>query len=62
MPVRPLERAFELARTGRFRNKSEIGRAMREEGYTYSDLTYLEGTHLSRQLAALCADARPLFH
>ena len=62
MLTRPVERAFVLAKTGRFRNKSEIARAMRDEGYSHADLAYLEGGSLSRQIASLCADARLTFH
>jgi hypothetical protein len=62
MMMTPVERAFALARTGRFRNKSEIARAMRNEGYTFGDLAYLEGRGVSRQLATLCADARMTLH
>lgn len=62
MWVRPLERAFALAKTGRFRNKSEVARAMREEGYTHADMAYLEGTSLSRQIALVCAGARETVH
>ncbi|MEJ8406111.1 hypothetical protein WKI27_12205 [Brevundimonas vesicularis] len=62
MVMTPVERAFALARTGRFRNKSEIARAMRNEGYTFGDLIGLEGTALSRQLALLCENARTTLH
>lgn len=62
MFARPLERAFALAKTGKFRNKSEIARAMRDEGYSHADLANLEGASLSRQIASLCSDARLTFH
>lgn len=62
MQSSPVQRAFTLAKTGRFRNKTEIARVMRDEGYTYDDLVYLEGAHLSRQIAGLCADARLTYH
>lgn len=58
----PVERAFVLAKTGRFRNKSEIARAMLNEGYSLSDLAYLEGPSLSRQIASLCALSRNTLH
>ena len=62
MQTRAVERAFALAKSGRYRNKSEIARAMREEGFTFGDLAYLEGGSLSRQLSSLCADARMTVH
>lgn len=62
MQTSPVQRAFALAKTGRFRNKSEIARVMRDEGYTFDDLAYLEGAYLSRQIANLCADARLTYH
>lgn len=57
MQERPLERAFALAKTGQFKNKAQIARAMRLEGYSYADLAYLEGVSLSRQIASVCASA-----
>ncbi len=45
-----LERAFELARSGRFGTVSELKLAVVAEGY---DRKQLEGQALSRQLAAL---------
>lgn len=54
----PVERAFELARTGAWRSRSEIARAMEKEGYTMADVNQLEGTSLTRQLNGLCREAR----
>lgn len=45
-----LERAFELARSGRYRTVSEVKRAVLAEGYS---LDQLEGRALSRQLSDL---------
>lgn len=45
-----LERAFELARSGRFGTVSELKLAVAAEGY---DKKQLEGQALSRQLSAL---------
>lgn len=45
-----LERAFELARSGRYRTVSEVKRAVLAEGYS---LAQLEGRALSRQLSDL---------
>ncbi|MBK8085314.1 MAG: hypothetical protein IPK28_16670 [Devosia sp.] len=45
-----LERAFELARSGRFSSLTELKRAVSLEGYL---LSQLEGRSLARQLGAL---------
>lgn len=45
-----LERAFELARSGRYRTVSEVKRAVLAEGYS---LAQFEGRALSRQLSDL---------
>lgn len=50
-----VERAFELARSGRFNRPSEIVQAISKEGYTASQL---EGPSLRRQLSALIKQAR----
>lgn len=50
-----LERAFELARTGRFARASEIAQAISKEGYS---ATQLEGPSLRRQINALIKDAK----
>ncbi|WP_420472171.1 MULTISPECIES: hypothetical protein [unclassified Brevundimonas] len=55
--LHPLERAFELARTGLYRSRSEIARAMEKDGYTMADVNQLEGTALTRQLNGLCREA-----
>lgn len=49
-----LERAFELARTGDYGTRSQIGRALEKEGYTISDVSQLAGVGITRQLNALC--------
>lgn len=45
-----LERAFELARSGRYGSLSELKHAVAAEGY---DRKQLEGAALGRQLSAL---------
>ena len=52
-----LERAFELARTGRYASAAEVRLRLRDEGY---DTRQLEGRSLLKQLRDLCADARKL--
>ena len=49
-----LERAFELARSGRFDNVSQLKAAVIAEGY---DRYQLEGAALSRQLSSLIRSA-----
>ena len=51
-----LERAFELARTGRFTNVEEIIRRLRQEGHRSDQVM---GPVLRRQLRDLIADAVP---
>lgn len=50
-----LERAFDLARSGRFARASEIVQVISKEGYSASQL---EGPSLRRQLNALIKEAR----
>lgn len=54
----PVERALEIAKTGAYRSRSEIARAMEREGYTMADVNQLEGTSLTRQLNGLCKLAK----
>ncbi len=54
-----LERAFELARSGRCRSMAEVRTALRAEGYTDHELT---GKGLSDQLRALIKLAKPIGH
>ena len=49
-----LERAFELARSGRFQTVTELKKLVIREGYQASQL---EGSQLSRQLAALIRES-----
>lgn len=56
--LHPVERAFEMAKTGVFRSRSEIARAMEKDGYTMADVNQLEGTSLTRQLNGLCREAQ----
>lgn len=53
---RVLERAFELARSGEFRQIDEIRLQLRREGYAGID-AQLTGPLLRRQLRALCVRA-----
>lgn len=54
----PLERAFELARTGRYGTMGQIANALAKEGYTIDERRQLFGTTLSRQLRDICRSAR----
>jgi hypothetical protein len=51
----PIERAFEMARTGKYLSASEIKRAVSAEGYAVAQI---EGPMLMRQLRGLIRDAR----
>ncbi|KKB75856.1 hypothetical protein VW35_19025 [Devosia soli] len=52
-----LERAFELARSGKFASVTEVKLAVSKEGYLVSQM---EGPQLSKQLRALVkANRRP---
>lgn len=50
-----LERAFELAKSGRYRNVADIRTKVRMEGYTEHQLM---GKALSKQLAGIIEKAR----
>jgi len=50
-----LVRAFELARTGEYRNVSEVERALAQEGYSAND-PHLRGASVRRQLRDLCRE------
>lgn len=52
-----VQRAFELADSGRFRIPSEVRRALVREGYTQSDVFGLEGKATWRQLRDRCGNA-----
>ncbi|RZI57155.1 MAG: hypothetical protein EOP94_03905 [Zymomonas sp.] len=52
-----IERAFEHARSGRFRTRSQIGKAMAREGYTISEVVQLQGPAITKQLNTLCRKA-----
>ena len=56
---RPLERAFELARTGQFKTKSLIATAMLREGFSLDEVAQLYGRELSRQLRMAARAANP---
>lgn len=49
-----IERAFELAASGRFRIPSQVRTALLKEGYTQSDVYTLEGKATAAQLKARC--------
>jgi hypothetical protein len=51
----PMERAFEMARSGKYQSASEIKRAISAEGYAASQI---EGPMLMRQLRELIQAAR----
>jgi hypothetical protein len=53
--VGPIERAFQLARSGSVRNVEEIKLAMHREGYDYK---VIEGNSIRGQLRALVKAAR----
>ena len=48
--ITPLERAFELAKSGRLSSVSEIRRALSKEGY---ETTQMDGPLLRRQIMAI---------
>lgn len=52
-----IERAFELADSGRFRIPSEVRRALLSEGYAQSDVFGIEGRATWRQLRERCGRA-----
>lgn len=52
-----IQRAFELADSGRFRIPSEVRRALVSEGYTQSDVFGIEGRATWRQLRERCGRA-----
>jgi len=50
-----LVRAYELARTGDYRNVGEVERALVQEGYASND-PHLRGPSVRRQLRDLCRE------
>jgi hypothetical protein len=52
-----IERALELADSGKFRIPSEVRRALLQEGYTQSDVFGIEGKATWAQLRRRCAGA-----
>ena len=56
--VHVVERAYQLARTGKFAIRSEIGRALEGEGYSQADLQHLQGFAITRDLNRLCRAAQ----
>ncbi|WP_189426974.1 hypothetical protein [Devosia pacifica] len=50
-----LERAFELAKSGRYTTNGEIKQVLAQEGYTASQIT---GPALMRQLRQILIDSR----
>lgn len=53
----PIERAFQMARSGDYRARGEISRAMGKEGFTISECEQLTLPSISRQLNDLCRAA-----
>jgi len=56
-PITTIERAFELARSGRFASVSDIRLALRRERFDQVE-AHLAGSSIARQLRALCDEAR----
>jgi hypothetical protein len=52
-----LERAFELARSGRFETVEFITKALRAEGYTTAEIGQITGRTLILQLRQLMAES-----
>jgi hypothetical protein len=46
-----VERAYALAKSGRFQTSSELSSALRSEGYTVTDFMHLNGRSISNDLA-----------
>lgn len=54
-----IERAYALANTGRFDSAQALGRRLRAEGYTRSEIqSHLSGGSISRDLNRIRRDAR----
>lgn len=51
-----IERAFELARSGRFETMKELERGLAREGYAKSD-PQLHSPSLRKQLSSLCRES-----
>ena len=56
--VHIVERAYQLAGTGRYKIRSDIARALGGEGYTQTDLQHLQGVAITRDLNRLCKAAQ----
>lgn len=54
----PLERAFEIARSGRCASVQKIRQQLRSEGFSGVE-SHLSGTTISKQLRALIKASRP---
>jgi hypothetical protein len=50
----PIERAFQMAKSGDYRARSEVSKAMSKEGFTIGECEQLTLPSLSRQLNDLC--------
>ena len=57
MALNPLERAYELARSGQCSNIQDIRKRLNAEGFTAVN-RHLDGASIQQQLRALCAEAR----
>lgn len=53
-----IERAFELARSGKFTTAKEIDHAIKREGYTHAEIATLGFRSLRRDLLKACREAR----
>jgi hypothetical protein len=56
--LHPVERAFQLARTGHFRVRGDISKALEKEGYTVAEVYQLQGAAITRQINDLCRAAQ----
>lgn len=53
-----IERAFELARSGKFATAKEIDHAIKREGYTHAEIATLGFRSLRKDLLRTCREAR----
>jgi len=53
-----MERAFDLARSGRFRVSKDIDRTLKTEGYTNVEIAMLSVGSVRKDLLRVCREAR----
>lgn len=53
-----MERAFELARSGRFKVSKDIDRALKNEGYSNVEIAYLTLGSVRKDLLRVCREAQ----